>query len=89
MILALKNNKRTKRNQFDKNKIGKGNSYGDFVDHRKMNTYEYAAFQKKVFKEKRRREHKYYLVIFITVIGVVIILLLIPIVLKIIFNGAL
>ena len=86
MISSLKNNKRNKRNQFDKNKIGKGTNYGDFIDHKKMNTYEYAAFQKKVFEEKRRRKQKYYLIIFLTVIGVIIILFIISAVFNLIFN---
>ncbi len=89
MISSLKNNKRNKRNQFDKNKIGKGTNYGDFIDHKKMNTYEFAAFQKKVFKEKRRQKRKYYLVVFLTIIIVVIILLLIPTLWRNIFKGVL
>jgi hypothetical protein len=86
MISSLKNNKRNKKSQFYKNKTGTGSNYGDFVDHKKMNTYEYAAFQKKVFKEKRRQKWKYYLIILLTVIIVIIILLIISAVLKFIFN---
>ena len=88
MILTLKNNKRNKRVHFDKNKTHQKSSFGDFVDHKKMKTYEYAAFQKKVFEDKRRQKRKYYLIIFLTVIGVVIILSIIPTVLNFIFNPA-
>jgi hypothetical protein len=86
MILSLKNNKRNKRNQFDKNRTGYESNYGDFVDHKKMNTYEYAAFQKKVFNEKNRQKRKYYLIILLTVIALAIILFFIPTVLNLIFN---
>tara|TARA_R110000772_G_scaffold29878_4_gene74445 strand:- start:67 stop:351 length:285 start_codon:yes stop_codon:yes gene_type:complete len=88
IILALKNNKRTKRNQFDKNKVGKGTSNGDFVDNRKTNTYEDAAFQKKIFEEKRRRKQKYYFIIFLTAIGIIILFFIILAMLNLIFNPA-
>lgn len=89
MIATLKANKRNKRVLFDKRQTASRSQFGEFVDHKKMNTYEYAAFQKKVFAEKRRQKKRYYLIVFLTVIGVVLILFFIPTVWNLIFNPAL
>jgi hypothetical protein len=51
MITSFKNNKRSRNTAFDK-KIASG-GFGEFVDHKKMKTYEFAEFQKKMFKQKR------------------------------------
>lgn len=56
MISSLKNNNRRKNRDsvFEKGKNQTNSSFGEFTDHKQMNTYEYAAFQKKVFKEKNK-----------------------------------
>lgn len=77
---------RKRETAFDKNHTLKNSSFESFEDHKEMKTYEYAAFQKKVFEEKRRRKKKYYLIILITVICVITILFFIPTVWNLIFN---
>ena len=85
MIATLKANKRSKRVIFDKSRTSK-NQFGEFVDHTKMNTYEYAAFQKKVFKEKKREKQKYYLIVLITVITVICVYFFFPSVVNFMMN---
>ena len=77
---------RERETAFDKNTTNKNGSFEPLVDHKEMKTYEYAAFQKKVFKEKRRQKQKYYLIIFITAIVIFIIILTLPTVWNLIFN---
>mgnify|MGYP001046713058 CR=1 FL=1 len=77
---------RQRETAFDKNFKPKDSSFSSFEDHKEMKTYEYAAFQKKVFKEKRRQKRKYHLIILLTVIAAAIILFFIPTVLNLIFN---
>ena len=61
MISSLKHNNRRKKRDtvFEKDKNQSNSSFGEFVDHKQMNTYEYAAFQKKVFKEKKKAKKTY------------------------------
>ncbi len=80
---------RKRETAFDKDSTIKNSSFEPLEDHKEMKTYEFAAFQKKVFKEKRRQKRKYYLVVFLTIIIVVIILLLIPTLWRNIFKGVL
>ena len=80
---------RKRETAFDKNYKLKNSSFESLDDHKEMKTYEYAAFQKQVFKEKRRQKKRYYLIVFLTVIGVILILFFIPTVWNLIFDSIL
>ncbi|MBV1923683.1 MAG: hypothetical protein KUG68_06630 [Flavobacteriaceae bacterium] len=62
MIASLKNNNRRKNRDsvFAKDKNQTKSSFGEFVDHKQMNTYEYLHFRRKFLKKKegRRKEPK-------------------------------
>lgn len=85
MILALKNNKRNRRSPFDKKNIARS-SFGEFVDYKELKTYEYAAFQKKLFKEKTRQKRRRIVLYIVTAVLVVLLLLLVPYVVEVIFD---
>jgi len=58
MITSLKNNKRVRKTRFDKKHSLSNHAYNEFVDHTEMTTHEFAAFQKKLFKEKAQYKRK-------------------------------
>ncbi|MDC8003626.1 hypothetical protein POV27_06155 [Aureisphaera galaxeae] len=74
MIQTLKNNKRTRKTRFDKDAEKLGETYGEFVDHKKMTPEEFAAFQVR-FKEQKRKERKRFLWVFGSIMLVIIIVL--------------
>lgn len=39
-----------------------GETYGEFVDHKQMKTYEFAEFQKKLYLESRQRRRRFRIV---------------------------
>ena len=92
MITSLKFNKMQmskRKKYFDK----KGAetikpSYGEFTDHKKMKTYEYAAFQKKIFTQKKREHVRFRVIVVVTIVIVILIFIAIPyLVEKFIENG--
>ena len=87
MITSLKNNKRNRKTAFDK-KIASG-GFGEFVDHKKMKTYEFAEFQKKMFKQKRIQKKKRIQFYIITLIIVILFILLTPYLLDFTFSDTL
>ena len=90
MISSLKSNNRRKKrdNVFEKNKGKTKSSFGEFVDHKKMNTYEFAAFQKKVFKERKKQKKKTRILIIVSIFVAIGILSLLPKVIEIIFDDS-
>lgn len=86
MILALKNNKRNRRTAFDKKAANQRSSFGELINHKKMTTYEFAAFQKKVYKEKSLQKRRRIILILITIVTVILILWMIPYVVEAIFD---
>ena len=85
MILALKNNKRNRRTPFDKKNLDRS-SFGEFIDHKEMKTYEYAAFQKKLFIEKARQKRRRIIIFAVSAVIIIIILSLVPYIVKAIFD---
>lgn len=80
MISSLKNNdRRKKRNSvFEKDKNQSKSNFGEFVDHKKMNTYEHAAFQKKIFKERKRIKKRNRILLIASFIIAIILLSTLP-----------
>ena len=74
--------------KFNKKTDSIKSSFGVLEDHKKMNTYEYAAFQKKVFKEKRRQKKRTRILIFVSFIIAIGILLLLPYIIEIVFDNS-
>ena len=64
---------REKTTAFDKQATPSG-SFQEFTDHKKMTTWEYAAFQKVQFKQIRQRKRKFYILIVCSTIAALIIL---------------
>ncbi|GHC52912.1 hypothetical protein [Ulvibacter litoralis] len=77
---------RKRETPFDKNQSF-NSTFGTFEDHKEMKTYEYAAFQKKVFKEKALQKRKKKLLILITSIIVLLIILAAPSIFKFILSS--
>ncbi len=78
MILALKNNKRNRRMPFDKKNLDRS-VFSEFVDHKEMKTYEYAAFQKGLFREKALQKRKRIIIFIVTAVLVLLVMSLFPI----------
>ena len=64
--------------KFNKKTTDIESSFGAMDDHKQMNTYEYAAFQKKVFKEKRKQKKKIRVLIIVSFIIAIVLLFSIP-----------
>lgn len=65
---------RKRETAFDKSNTQKS-TFGTLEDHKEMKTYEYAAFQKKVFEEKKlqkRRKRILYLITAVIVLGIIL-----------------
>ncbi|RMA64651.1 hypothetical protein [Ulvibacter antarcticus] len=78
---------RKRESAFDNGLRLKDSTFGTFEDHKEMKTYEYAAFQKKVFEENRILKRKRNILIIITIIAVVLILLSLPFLYDELFSG--
>lgn len=74
--------------KFNKKTSDIESSFGEMNDHKKMNTYEYAAFQKKVFKEKRKQKKKTRILIIVSIFVAIGILSLLPKIIEIIFDDS-
>ena len=59
MLSSLRNNKRDRRSIFDDKKEVRKLTYKGFVDHKKMTTYEFHEFQKKLKKDNAERQKKF------------------------------
>lgn len=77
---------RTRETSFDKTTTPNGGSFGKLEDHKEMKTYEYAAFQKKIFAEKARLKRRRIKLFAITAVIVILVLLMIPYIIKLIFD---
>ena len=75
MIDALRSKKKNRKARTDKLYTFSSKAYNKFKDHTEMTTHEYAAFQKKLFKE-RRKYRKKVLIIFITSIIITFLIIL-------------
>jgi hypothetical protein len=73
---------REKSTAFDKQATPSG-SFQEFTDHKKMTTWEYAAFQKEEFKKIKQRKKRFYILLTLSVISAFIILFLLSILFKI------
>jgi hypothetical protein len=59
MLSSIRNNKRARISIFDDKKEVRKSTYRGFVDHKKMTTYEFNEFQKKVKKDNAERQKKF------------------------------
>lgn len=66
---------REKSTAFDKKPLPTG-TFQKFTDHKKMTTWEYAAFQKDEFIKIRQRKKRFYTVVLLSIIAAVLILIL-------------
>ncbi|GER59160.1 hypothetical protein [Patiriisocius marinus] len=66
---------REKTTAFDKQAIPSG-SFQEFTDHKKMKTWEYAAFQKEQFKQIRKRKRTFYILLTVSIAASFIFLIL-------------
>lgn len=91
MATVLKNNKIMKRKRvsiYDKNRIVGSAPYQELVDHKEMKTWEFAAFQKKQFAEKRRNKRKRNVIYLATIIALIVIIFLLPSIISLFFDTA-
>jgi hypothetical protein len=71
---------------FDKNNSNQKSSFGAFVDHKKMKTFEYAAFQKRLHTQRKLDAKRRKLLIILTILAVILIFLTLPFIVKTIFD---
>lgn len=76
---------RKRESAFDKSQTP-NSTFGTLEDHKEMKTYEYAAFQKKVFKEKDIQKRKRRILFLITAVIVLLIILAAPSIFTYFFN---
>ncbi len=78
MIASIKNNKKqlSKRdNYFEKGVDANHGAYGKLEDHKKMSSYEFKVFQKKLKEDELRRQRKVFTIfgsIMLVIVSVVI-----------------
>ncbi|WP_026449699.1 hypothetical protein [Aequorivita capsosiphonis] len=75
MIASLKNNKRNRKNLFDKNVHEQNEAYGKITDYKKMSPAQFEAFKQKLKENELRRQKNLTIVfggIMIVIIGVLI-----------------
>lgn len=74
MVSSLRNNKRKRKSVFDSKKQKIDATYTGFVDDKKMTTYEFQEFQKKIKQENYDRQKKFLIksvstiILFLTVV---------------------
>jgi len=61
MLASIKNNKRKRKSVFNKKEEKIDATYSKFDDHKKMTTYEFHEFQKKIKNENAQRQQKFIL----------------------------
>ena len=74
--------------KFNKKTDSIKSSFGIMEDHIQMNTYEFAAFQKKMFREKRRQKKRGRILIFVSFILAICLLLLLPYIIETVFDNS-
>ncbi len=72
--------------KFDKKSSDIKSSFGEMNDHKHMKTYEYASFQKKLFKEKKRQKKRIRILIVVSILIAIVLLLLSPYFIEILFD---
>ncbi len=71
MQASLRNNKRDRKSLFDKKGKQIDSTYGKFVDHKKMTTYQFQEFQKKIKKENALRQQKIFIYSGVSILGLI------------------
>lgn len=66
---------REKSTAFDKQATPSG-SFQEFTDHKKMKTWEYAAFQKDQFKQIRKRKRIFYILLTVSIVASFLLLII-------------
>lgn len=69
---------RNRETAFDKTIVAKSNSISTLKADKEMKTYEFAALQKKLFKEKAKARKRKKIILIITIVIVLLIFALIP-----------
>lgn len=77
---------RKRETAFDKKVTPKTNSSASIENHTEMNTYEYAAFQKKLFEKKAKEKRNKRILILFTCIVLIAIYFAIPYIYNFIFD---
>jgi hypothetical protein len=88
MITTLKNNKKLlsgRKKMFDRDGYYQTGSYGKLEDHKKMKTFEFAQFQKDLFKKKKKETRNQRIKFLITIILTIVALWLLPYIFRLIF----
>ena len=91
MATVLRNNKIMKRDRvsiYDKKRVSGGAPYQKLVDHKSMNTWEYAAFQKKQFAQKRLEKRKRIILYVVTIVAVIVVVFSLPRIIEFVFDTA-
>ena len=78
---------RKRESKFDTTSVLKDSSFGTFEDHKEMKTYEYAAFQKKIFEEKRASKRLRIILIVFSLIAVLLLIVAFPYIYDELFSG--
>lgn len=91
MQATLKNNeimKSKRRSLYDRKNKGLKSGFGDFEDHKKMNTHEFADFQKELFHKRKRARRILLIKYAVTIILTILVLLSIPILINLVFSNS-
>ncbi|WP_186988210.1 hypothetical protein [Constantimarinum furrinae] len=88
MITTLKNNKKLlskRKKMFERDGFYQTGRYGKLEDHKKMRTFEFAQFQKDLFKKKKKETRNRRVKFLITLILTILVLWSLPYILDLIF----
>lgn len=74
-------NRSTAFDKFENIDVPSG-KFGVFTDHKEMKTWEYAAFQKKQFRQIKKRKRRFYLLLTFSIVLAIILFFMIPFIIE-------